>query len=281
MKKLKATWAPFPVEYSSCSSLKPKSFEWSNSEGIASVWIDNNILNYRGDKKGNFGWFCESSEIPPDLKRTLINNHSVLRNYYQNIFTCDSEIISKDPDFFIFNPPGSNLPWTKPDQFKLHDKSKICSMVCSPKDMTTGHKLRLNVASKIKEKIDLFGGAHGSPRSGSGIGPSGDWWRSRDESLAPYMFSVVFENSSYDNYYTEKITDCFSNGTVPIYWGDPRIGESFDLNGIILWREDFDPLSLNIDLYNSMIESIKNNLDRVRVLESADDALFKKILTLL
>ena len=281
MKKLKATWAPFPPEYSSCSSLKPKSFEWSNNEGIANVWIDNNILNHRGGKNGNFGWFCESSEILPDLKKNLMNNHGVLKNHFQNIFTCDSEIISKDPSFFIFNPPGSNLPWTKPEQYSLHNKSKICSMVCSPKDMTTGHKLRLDVASKIKEKIDLFGGAHGSPRSGSGIGPSGDWWRSRDESLAPYMFSIVFENASYDNYYTEKITDCFANGTVPIYWGDPKIGESFDTGGIILWDDSFDPSILNKDLYNSMIRSVRNNLYKVSVIESADDLLFKKIYSLL
>jgi hypothetical protein len=150
-------------------------------------------------------------------------------------------------------------------------------MVCSSKDMTTGHKLRLSVASKIKDKVDLFGGAHGSPKSGSGIGPSGDWWRSRDESLAPYMFSVVFENSSYDNYYTEKITDCFANGTIPIYWGDPKICETFDCNGIIKWNENFDFNSLTEELYKSKLDSITKNFEIVKKLDSSDDLLFNKI----
>lgn len=277
MKKLKATWAPFPHEYSSCSSLKPKEFIWSNSEGDATVWIDNNIMNHRGPAQNNFGWFCESSEILPNLKKYLLSNLGTLRIHFQNIFTCDSEIIKTNPDFFIFNPPGSNLPWTNPSDFGLHKKTKLCSMVCSPKDMTTGHKLRLDVASKIKDKVDLFGGAHGSPRSGKGIGPSGDWWRSRDEALAPYMFSVVFENSSYDNYYTEKITDCFANGTIPIYWGDPKICDTFDCNGIIKWEENFDFSSLSEDLYNSKIESITKNLEIVKNIKSADDELFNKI----
>jgi hypothetical protein len=281
MKKLKASWSPFPPEYSSCSSLKPKFFEWSKSEGIASVWIDNNILNHRGNKNGNFGWFCESSEILPDLKINLMSNYQVLRNHFQNIFTCDSEIISKDPSFFLFNPPGSNLPWTNPNNYRIHEKTKLCSMVCSSKDMTTGHKLRLGVALNVKDKIDLFGGAHGSSRSGNGIGPSGDWWRSRDESLAPYMFSFVFENASYNNYYTEKITDCFANGTIPVYWGDPKIGETFNMEGIILWKKDFDVSKLTQDLYHEKKEAISNNLDVVKRLESADDTLYNKILSLL
>jgi len=277
MNKLKASWAPFPQEYSSCSSLKPKNFEWSKTDGIANVYIDNNMLNHRGPAHRNFGWFCESSEIIPDLKKHLLNNLGTLRVHFQNIFTCDSEIINRDPSFFLFNPPGSNLPWTNPNSFGIHPKSKLVSMVCSSKDMTTGHKLRLSVASKIKDKVDLFGGAHGSPKSGSGIGPSGDWWRSRDESLAPYMFSVVFENSSYDNYYTEKITDCFANGTIPIYWGDPKICETFDCNGIIKWNENFDFNSLTEELYKSKLDSITKNFEIVKKLDSSDDLLFNKI----
>jgi len=281
MNKLKATWAPFPQEYSSCSSLKPKYFGWSKEEGIANVWIDNNILNHKGSVDNNFGWFCESTEILPDLKNYLLNHHSHLKSHYRKIFTCDSEIISKDPSFFIFSPAGSNLPWTNPSDFKIYEKSKICSMVCSTKDMTTGHKLRLSVSDELKDKLDLFGGAHGSPKSGMGIGPSSDWWRGREESISPYMFSVVFENSSYENYYTEKITDCFANGTVPIYWGDPRIGEKFDIDGIIIWSESFDIYSLSKELYYSKIDHINKNYDIVESMESADDILYNKILSLL
>ena len=37
----------------------------------------------------------------------------------------------------------------------------------------------------------------------------------------------MFENSSTPGYTTEKILQAFAAQTVPIYWGDPRIGEEF------------------------------------------------------
>jgi hypothetical protein len=275
--KLKTQWAPFPHEYSSCSSLKPEDFEWSRNEGIANVWIDNQIMKHVGTPENNFGWFCESSEVLPGLKDFLSRNLSVVRRRFKKIYTCDHDLISLDPSFFIFNPPGSNLPWTPRENYRIPDKTKICSMISSSKDMTTGHKLRLRVAREIKNMVDLFGGAHGSTRIGSGIGPNGDWWRSKEEALTPYMFSVVFENIKIDKYYTEKITDCFALGVIPIYWGTDKISEDFNSEGIIRWSEGFDFNTLTKELYDSKIEFIKDNLERVKKLKSSDDLLFNQI----
>lgn len=277
MSKLKTNWAPFPHEYSSCSKFKPEDFEWSRTEGIANVWIDNQIMKHVGTPENNFGWFCESSEVLPDLKNFLKFNLALAKRRFKKIYTCDYDLISSDPSFFIFNAPGSNLPWTPRENYRIPEKTKICSMISSSKDMTSGHKLRLRVAGEIRNKVDLFGGAHGSPKIGSGIGPNGDWWRSKEEALTSYMFSVVFENIKIDKYYTEKITDCFALGVIPIYWGTDRISEDFNSNGIIRWEEGFDFSSLNIDLYNSKIEYIKDNLERVKNLRSSDSSLYNSI----
>jgi hypothetical protein len=278
MNKLKTNWAPFPHEYSSCSKFKPKDFQWSKTEGKYNVWIDNHIMNHKGPKENNFGWFCESSEILPDLKNYLRNNN--MRNYFQNIFTCDEEIISWDPSFFMFNPPGSNAPWTDIQDFKIPEKTKLCSMICSSKDMTTGHKLRLDVANNLRGKIDLFGGSHGSQRIGGGIGPNGDWWRSKEEALSPYMFSIVFENAKYSKYYTEKITDCFALGVIPVYWGTDLIYEDFNPDGIIKWDSNFDISCLNKELYDSKIQAIGENLQRIKSLRFSDDTLYNSIINL-
>jgi hypothetical protein len=40
-----------------------------------------------------------------------------------------------------------------------------------------------------------------------------------------YKFSIACENTSYPGYTTEKIIQSFAAGTIPIYWGDPVIGE--------------------------------------------------------
>ena len=46
-------------------------------------------------------------------------------------------------------------------------------------------------------------------------------------------FSIAFENTSYDGYSTEKITEAFASGTIPIYYGDPRIAEDFNEDSFI------------------------------------------------
>lgn len=48
-----------------------------------------------------------------------------------------------------------------------------------------------------------------------------------------YRFSIAFENSSSLGYTTEKIVQAFAAQTIPIYWGDPRIGEEFNEKSFI------------------------------------------------
>lgn len=48
-----------------------------------------------------------------------------------------------------------------------------------------------------------------------------------------FKFSIAFENTSYPGYATEKIVDSFAAGTIPIYWGDPRIGETFNTGAFV------------------------------------------------
>ena len=50
------------------------------------------------------------------------------------------------------------------------------------------------------------------------------------------MFSIAIENSRNGCYFTEKILDCFTTRTVPIYWGCPDIGDYFDMNVIITFN---------------------------------------------
>lgn len=46
-------------------------------------------------------------------------------------------------------------------------------------------------------------------------------------------FSIAFENTSSNGYVTEKIVQAFSAKTIPIYWGDPKIGEEFNSRSFI------------------------------------------------
>jgi len=46
-------------------------------------------------------------------------------------------------------------------------------------------------------------------------------------------FSIAFENASHSGYTTEKIMQSFAAGTVPVYWGDPSVTESFNAKSFI------------------------------------------------
>jgi hypothetical protein len=51
------------------------------------------------------------------------------------------------------------------------------------------------------------------------------------------MFNICIENCQERNYFTEKVKDCFSTMTIPIYIGCPNISTYFNRDGIIEARD--------------------------------------------
>ena len=89
----------------------------------------------------------------------------------------------------------------------------------SNKISTVGHKLRFSVVDSLKQN-DIEFSVYG--RTVNNI----DY---KLTALKDYAFSIVIENSKIDYYFTEKLIDCFSTGTIPIYYGCPSIGNFFDM----------------------------------------------------
>ena len=83
-----------------------------------------------------------------------------------------------------------------------------------------------------------------------------------------YAFSVAIENniSSDDYYFTEKLIECFTTGTVPIYYGCPNIDKFFDIRGVLTFttQEELDNIldNLSEEKYNSMLEYINYNFNK-------------------
>lgn len=48
-----------------------------------------------------------------------------------------------------------------------------------------------------------------------------------------YKFTIACENCSHEGYTTEKLVEAFASKTIPIYWGDPRICETFNPKSFI------------------------------------------------
>jgi len=62
-----------------------------------------------------------------------------------------------------------------------------------------------------------------------------------------HKFVITYEHSSYPYYCTEKIMDGFLSGSLPIYWGDIRIGDDWNKRAFIN----------SIDYKSELIDHIK------------------------
>jgi hypothetical protein len=89
------------------------------------------------------------------------------------------------------------------------------------------------------------------------------------------MFSIAIENAIYDTYFTEKLTDCFATGTIPIFYGSKGVTEYFNEDGILWLDDEFDMTVLTEDLYNSKKDAIVDNYERSLKLPIAEDYMFE------
>ena len=84
--------------------------------------------------------------------------------------------------------------------------------------------------------------------------------------LGESMFSVIIENSSHNNYFTEKLTDCMLMKTIPIYWGCSNIFEYYNDEGIFQFKSDDQAINIINSLtpsdYQDLLPIIEINYKR-------------------
>lgn len=260
-QKINMVGGGFQHEVCSSAGSTPKLIEWvkDNHTASISIHIDYGIFNQKVDKsKKNYAWLSESKTINKGLYDRCIKNIVYLENNFDYIFTHDKSLLPISDKFkmVICNA----RPWVK--DIGIHKKSKMVSMVASSKVMCEEHKYRQQIIQKYKNKLDLYG---------RGFNPI----QNKDIGLKDYRFSIAMENGDYSLMYTEKITDCFAMGTIPIYWGCSDIGEIFDENGIITLTKDFKFENLTVDLYVSKLDSIKNNYEITMNLPTVEDYIYE------
>ena len=144
------------------------------------------------------------------------------------------------------------------------------SLILSDKNTTLGQQLRWRIYNEFQ--IDAYG---------RGVNPID----SKLEALADYHYSVVVESCQLNYYFSEKLIDCLSCGTVPIYWGCPDIGRFFNPEGLITFEsaDELDYILLNMVSerdYISRLPAIEENLERARIYACAEDWLYKHYLFL-
>lgn len=111
------------------------------------------------------------------------------------------------------------------------DKPRELSVIASAKRISPGHVRRVDFVQRLLthfgDRIDLFGA--GFYIEGRGHVDLVD----KMDGILPYKYHVVIENSQWPHYFTEKLTDCFLCGAMPIYHGCPNIHDYYPKESLI------------------------------------------------
>lgn len=148
--------------------------------------------------------------------------------------------------------------------YKGADNKKFCNFVYSNGNAMKERDYFYNLLSEYK-KVDS-GGRH--------LNNIGGPVKDKRAFQQDYKFSIAFENASAKGYTTEKILQAFSAGTIPIYYGNPRVAEDFNTRAFINCHDykNFDEviekvkeIDNNQDLYDKMMrEPVFNDIENRR-----------------
>jgi GT2 family glycosyltransferase len=117
------------------------------------------------------------------------------------------------------------------------------SWITSDLNQMRGHRYRLDFLARLRPRVefDLYG---------RGFRPIADKW----DALAPYRYSIAFENTRAGYYFTEKLMDCFVAETMPLYYGSPLIARFFPEEAMVIIDPD-DP-----DVFAKIEDAVRSDL---------------------
>jgi len=212
--------------------LGPAAFEWELADPQTARFVTDSYIHV-AKGEGQVAWLLEPFSLHPE------NYYSATEKNFDAVLT-HNNYFSKQYGWLYYPHGGS---WVRSCDYGLEKKTKNISILLSDKTSMQGHKLRHEIAERFVKSFDDILGLHERVRS--------------VDAYRPYRFSVVVENERSDYYFTERLIDCISVGTVPIYWGCPDIALFFDARGIIQVK--------NIEEAGKVIETVGPNHYRARL----------------
>jgi hypothetical protein len=217
------------------------------------VYVDQYGINLNNYKHNEYDykiyWQIEGNGVirrrENNISFPIINKHN-----FDLILASDPEILKNCENSILF-PFGDC--WIPKDEQKIHEKTKLLSIIASAKRDLPGHQLRHSVMATIGDKMDIYGRCC-------------NYIENKSDALRDYKFNICIENLQHPNWFTEKLNDCLRTGTVPIYWGCPNISDFFNTKGFIIVNSQEDIINvvnnLTDDDYISRLEYINENFNR-------------------
>ena len=272
----------FPINLFCNDSLEPSTSannrsvytRWiRNGTGLVNLYVNGEALKVLEDDsdKPKFIWLLESREIIPDQYKFIEDNYDFVASRVDGIFTADQRLTTEaGPDGKFLYCLSNAAPWVM--YRDIYTKSKLVSMIASNKGYTEGHRRRLKVVQAYVDKFgqdDLYGWGLTHELQ----------LKEKSRGLREYMFSFACENANYPTYFTEKLTDCFACGTIPVYYGTAGVAQYFDPDGIIFLDQNspWDNIpweKLTPEYYESRKDVIKENFEIAKCMRGAEDYMY-------
>jgi hypothetical protein len=182
-------------------------------------------------------------------------------------------VLSHNRQFIEEIPNGHWVPfggcWIEEKDQVVYEKTKLVSIIASGKRWLEGHQLRHQVVESASSLLHVAGRGYKEI----------DY---KLDMLKNYAFHVVIENTKIEGYFTEKLIDSFLTGSLPIYWGDPSIGEIFDTRGMIICNNINDIVwainNASLDYYKEVKNYVAENFYIAKEYKISEDYMYQNIL---
>lgn len=207
--------------------------------------------------------------ILPEFCHFLCNHGDL----FDAIFTNQPELLCLNKSNVLYHPGGGGIAVAEED-WNIYPKTEMVCAIFSQKSYTEGHKLRQEIRN------DPFFQNHSSLRFINSFPYKENAYKDKGTLIGPYRYNIAIENV-FNALISDKPLDCFLTGTIPIYKGNSKLGEYFDVRGILFFDTTSDLKEIlnylatdGEEYYTSMKKIIQNNFENATHLADLSDVLW-------
>ncbi len=209
---------------------------------------------------------------PPEVL-SIVDDIIKAQDNYDLILAWNEDVLRACRNAVLF-PFGTC--WIQDLNVNVNQKMYAVSFLISRKKLTSGHQLRHEIFKRLPQNVGTLAiTKYITPPRISDKGTT----------LKPFQYSIIIENGIVNNYFTEKLIDCFVTKTIPIYYGCPNLGSYFNLDGVFLFKtlNDLENVLLSIEenTYFEKVKAIEANFEKaknyIKFWERVDDCIDEKL----
>jgi hypothetical protein len=165
--------------------------------------------------------FYTHEPIPPDFRQC---------DYAFTSFHLEDPRHMRLPYYAVLHEsPAALIRENESAEQLLAAKTQFCSFVVSAHNPRKNRN-RLEIFQKLSRYKRVDSGGRFMNNIG---GPLPGGYAGKIQWMRNYKFHIAFENASLPGYTTEKLPQAMMARTLPIYWGDPRVGGEFNPRSFI------------------------------------------------